>query len=143
MIHFLLLPALTLLLFGCTSDRTRTEVDTILRRAAGCLRRLPEPEQEHLLLRLRNWCNIMRSLEIAASYCQNSESAEVLSELKQTRHLLERFSRAPGQGWYSFHSEITELQHDVATHVSSLDRADQLEFIRDLFDRSCQMEARR
>jgi hypothetical protein len=123
---------------------SRMEADTILRRAAGGLRRLPQPEQERLLLRLENWCNILRAIEIAASYCEKSESAEVLSELKQTRHLLERFTRAPGQGWYSLHwRQINELHYDVATHISSLDRADQLGFIRDLFDKSSEMEARR
>lgn len=107
------------------------------------LNKLPADKRAKLLTQLSKWCKEDVLLSSIANYLYAfNDFTQVIAETPATKHLLNKYLKAPGQYWGSLDaSQACELYYDMVNYVFTLNREQRLAFYKSYFDTSCKIAA--
>jgi hypothetical protein len=89
------------------------------------------------------WCSLSEALQLPYIFEIESlsESHEIIANLPETEHLIDRYISVEGQYWGSLSSSQTsEVYYDVMQYLMNLDTKGKLKFLKDYFALAYEIE---
>lgn len=97
----------------------------------------------HIINHIEIWCQLSESLQLPYIFdIENlSEFHEIIANIPETKHLIDRYLSVEGQYWGSLSSsQTTEVYYDVMQYLIKLDAKNKLKFLKDYFETAYEIE---